>query len=343
MSENLLRIELYRILVSIAVGLITILVFIFNVSVAERYYYNQTQRSDAEKKVIRQSMDSIESKNQVSINNLRFTWKDLKWAVKRTLRIFNENVIAFLVVSVFVGEFLGSLGLAIVTGFFQKSVDEGLYKKEEFYIDKYLGWRNITILFGTIGSEKRVLTLAFSEVYFSLAKACAGIFIGFYISYPTLYYPLAEAFEYKIVYFGMALLHIIFMLILLLPLFPSSIKLRLCLIDKVQIIVRVLSFPFLYILFFLSILWSMIISEPYTAIARNDPLIIVSLLYILIVSILFLLSIYNMKLSNQLRCLASEECYKKQDTTENTTSQPSTNQSPPQSPPKHTQEHHTQN
>ena len=40
MSENLLRIELYRILVSIAVGLITILVFIFNVNVAERYYHN---------------------------------------------------------------------------------------------------------------------------------------------------------------------------------------------------------------------------------------------------------------------------------------------------------------
>ncbi len=73
------------------------------------------------------------------------------------------------------------------------------------------------------------------------------------------------------------------------------------------------------------------------------PIDILSLVEIFTAFLSFLLSIYHMKFANQFMCLASEECYKKQDTTENTTSQPSTNQSPPQSPPKHTQEHHTQN
>ncbi|WPM31490.1 hypothetical protein IAE16_06610 [Hydrogenobacter sp. T-2] len=70
MSENLLKIELYRILVSIAVGLITILVFIFNVSVAERYYHSlnihvqSTQTNNEERKGSNQNINDTKNTNQ---------------------------------------------------------------------------------------------------------------------------------------------------------------------------------------------------------------------------------------------------------------------------------------
>ncbi len=337
MSENLLRIELYRILVSIAVGLITILVFIFNVSVAESSYFAHSPQVD--------TLSNISEIEKAKSTHKYMNWSYIKWSIKRTLKIFKENTVVFLVLSVFVGDFLSSLGLAVVTRFFQKPIDGGLYERE-VYIDKNIEWRNFAIFLRTIDNEKHMLNLALSEVYFSLAKAYAGIFIGFYISYPILYYPLAKTFEHDLAYFVIAFIYLLFMSIFLFLLLPSGLKLRLYLIDKAEMIIQLLLFVFVYISFLLSVSWSTIIGETYTSILKGlffNPLIIVLCLYILVMLILFPLSIHNMKLYNQLRCLASEECYKKQDTIQETTSQPSTNQSPPQSPPKHTQEHHTQN
>ncbi|QID33352.1 hypothetical protein [Pampinifervens florentissimum] len=356
MSENLLKIELYRILVSVAVGLITILVFIFNVSVAERYYYNQTQRSDAEKKVIRQSMDSIESKNQVSINNLRFTWKDLKWAVKRTLRIFNENVIAFLVVSVFVGEFFSWIGLISTLGLFEKNLDAGLHNRE-LYVDNDIKWRHFIALVRPMVNEKTKFTLGISEVHFALAKGFSGLSISIYVcstmliifsiiyivrnfsivaSYSNLPKIISSlsAITYFLMYFFLLFIYIIVYTILLLNLVIKKCVFLNSLISSLR------NMPERFILIS-SAFFILVISINFLLIDvsdKQDYSYFLFFIQVFAVILSFLLSIYHLRTANQFMCLASEECYKKQDTIQDTTSQPSTNQSPPQSPPQHTQE-----
>ncbi len=205
MSENLLRIELYRILVSIAVGLITILVFIFNVSVAERYYHNlnihpkSTQTNNEEIKHNRQDTNGAERINQDEIFNPSFTWQDLKWSIKRTLKLFNENIIAFLVISIFIGEFISWIGMIFILGLYERRLDKGLYNRE-LYVDEDIGWKLSTTLLRPMVDEKPKFALGISEVHFALAKAFSGISLSMYICSSVLLVPTAISFIIKELY-----------------------------------------------------------------------------------------------------------------------------------------------
>ncbi len=367
MSENLLRIELYRILVSIAVGLITILVFIFNVSVAERYYHNlnihlkSTQTNNEEIKHNRQDTNGAERINQDEIFNPSFTWQDLKWSIKRTLKLFNENIIAFLVISIFIGEFISWIGMIFILGLYERRLDKGLYNRE-LYVDEDIGWKLSTTLLRPMFDEKPKFALGISEVHFALAKAFSGVSISIYVcSYVLIIFSIIyfvkffstvasysnlpkiisslSTITYFLMYFFLLLIYIIGFTVLLLNLVIKKCVFLDSLIsslrDRTERFILISSACFISVI---SLNFLFIDVD-----GKQDYSYFLFFIQVFAVILSFLLSIYHLRTANQFMCLASEECYKKQDTIQETTSQPSTNQSPPQSPPKHTQEHHTQN
>lgn len=338
MSENLLRIELYRILVSIAVGLITILVFIFNVNVAERYNHSlnihvqSTQTNNEERKGSNQNINDTKNTNQDNRDNPTLKWEDLKSALNRTLKFFNENIIAFLVVSIFVGEFISWIGMIFILGLYERRLDKGLYNRE-LYVDEDIGWKLSTTLLRPMVDEKPKFALGISEVHFALAKAFSGISLSMYICSSVLLAPTANSFIIKELYVFFFIVMLLVAVYILLPIliladvFINSLSKLLFLVKHIEKLILTFSALFTFIIFI-----------SFLGFTEVYPIEILSLVEIFTAFLSFLLSIYHMRFANQFMCLASEECYKKQDTIQETTSQPSTNQSPPQSPPKHTQE-----
>lgn len=271
MYENLLRIELYRILVSIAVGLITILVFIFNVSVAERYYHIENSYNESKK----------------STTNINFKWEDKKLSIKRTLRIFKENTISFLVISFVIGEFLGSTSLIFIPRQHVKSIT------------------SIYISFSPILRDKPNLTWVISEVHFAISKAFGGVSLGVYtasfVLIPLAAYQLTCILQYYVSFMFFLSFMIIIRIFKEMSFYSPMSRL-----NSFQRKTAILIEKTVLITFTIYFFYKLYIIAHLTDFTKNY-IILVFIIELGIVYFTFLMSIFQLDITTNLRRLASKK------------------------------------